>query len=130
MEEEGKTKKKSKRVQVRVIGSDREKSVLVELVTPDNLQRFVLPSSSVVDGMVEEEELQLGVPYGMPWEVVIPPLKADVKALALELRRRDIWTAEDALRNTQAVYGAIQAVYGVELSTILQAASQHSKKGR
>jgi hypothetical protein len=128
--EEDKPKKKSSKVQVRVIGSNLQASTLVELSVPGKLQRFVVPSSSVKDGLIDEEELEMGVPYGIPWETALPPLRVKVEDLAHELRLRDIWTAEDALRNPQAVYGALQAVYGVELSTILQTASNHPKKGR
>jgi hypothetical protein len=73
------------------------------------------------------EAMARGIPYGVDWERVIAQaggMQATPQALAGELRARGIWTAEDLQRNLSAARGAIQAVYGLDLATLVQAAKR------
>lgn len=102
-------------------------AALVE--TTDGLTRATIPANEIVDGAVSEEALDLGVPYGLTWERLVK-LSATPEQIARELRRNGIWTLEDLERNPRAALGAIQSVYGVELSTLLLAAHEEVKHGK
>ena len=75
--------------------------------------------------MVDSDVLDMGVEFGIPWEKLLT-FKTSAADFARELHRHDIWTPEDVFNNPGAVYGALQAVYGVELSTIYKIASERS----
>lgn len=95
----------------------RGESALVEW----NLKRAIIPASVIHDDLtVSQDELEMGIPYGIPWENIT--LTATSQALADHLRANGIWTREDLERNPSAAFGALQAVYGVDLAAIYQAA--------
>ncbi len=109
--------------QVRVI-EKRGPACVVEYA--GGLKRCIVPADEIVDGSVSVETLEAGAPYGLPWERLVT-LSATPEKLAEALRANGIWTAEDLDNNVQAVLGALQAVYGVDLARLLQAA--HNKGG-
>ena len=65
-----------------------------------------------------------GLPYGEPWEQLITAitLHVDPEVLAGELRKADIWTADDLRQAPQRALSAIQTVLGLTLSALMQAA--------
>jgi hypothetical protein len=82
----------------------------------------LLVSSDGTDVMISENDLEMGIPFGVPWEfklkdVVIPAIK-----LARALRENGIWTAEDALKKPDAVKGALISSLSLSLSSIIEAA--------
>lgn len=119
------------KVRVKVV-ENRGPSVLVEYQEKAGekgekvtLKRCVVPFAAVdEDGKVDAGILELGVPYGIPWESVIV-LSATPEALAEALRANGIWTYSDIEANPNAVLGAIQAVYGVDLGRLVQAARNY-----
>lgn len=112
-----------KSIPVRIIKTIGAETALVER---GDLMRRIVPLASVVNGeAILEPEWEMGIPYGLPWEEMIK-LSATPQALADELRRNGIYTYADLEANPQAVMGCIQKVYGVELSTLFQAA--HSRR--
>lgn len=63
-----------------------------------------------------------GVPFSrVEWERVLPPLQATTAQLAEEFKKRGIWTVEDLRASSEAIQGALVAVYGVDVSAILTA---------
>jgi hypothetical protein len=116
---------KVRKFPVRVI-EKRGPARLVEYKTgAGNLARVVVPDDAIDDqGMVLEDDLNLGIPHGLPWEQLIH-LSATPAALAAHLRANGIWTLEDMEANPQAVFGAIQAVYGVDFGRLIQAAHNY-----
>lgn len=102
-------------------------SALVQFVDDDGLQRIELPSSSVgEDGLVDELELGMGMPYGLRWEEIVQ-FSVTPEMLADELRRRGIWTLDNLMVNMQGAVGAFQAIYGVDASRLLKRARQYQK---
>lgn len=97
---------------------------LVEWEEDDRLYRsWVLPEM-VVEGVVDRP--QRGIPYGVDFSHLVV-LQASPQTLDTELKRRDIWTHEDVLHRAQEVLSALQATYGVDLATLLQAAKLANK---
>lgn len=105
-------------VPVRVI-EQRGPSVVVEY--GGGMKRCIIPAEEVTSGGVDPATLEMGAPYGIPWESVLT-LSATPQQLADELRRNGIWTVADLESNPQAAFGAIQAVYGVDLAALYKAA--------
>ena len=89
------------------------------------LKRAVIPAAEVISdelyATVPADVLDEGAPYGLPWERLVK-MEATPEKLADELHRNGIWTMEDVESNPRAIMGALQTVYGVELSTLIQAA--------
>lgn len=102
----------------------RGESALVEFVDDSKLKRAIIPASEVKDGKVDAEILALGIPYGLPWEDLIK-LQSTPERLADELRMRGIWTIDDMRRHQSAVFGALQAVYGIDLAALINAAENY-----
>lgn len=112
------------KITVRLV-EQRGPSAVVEYARPDGSPaRAILPAGLVQDGAVEAGELELGIPYGLPWEEICQ-LAATPAALADALRRAGIWTLEDLRRSPKAAAGAIQAVYGLEFAALIRAAENY-----
>lgn len=118
--------KKIKKIQVRVV-EVRGPSAVVEFA--GGLKRAIIPLEEIEEDSVSAETLELGVPYGAPWESLVQ-LKATPQQLADELRRNGIWTIEDLERNPRAAIGALQTVYGADLSALLLAAHKEVNHGQ
>lgn len=119
-------------VTVRIIHTEGA-AALVEWSAAGQPRRSILPAA-LVTAKMGEEELEGGIPYGDALEEIIPaPGAIAPEALALELRRRGIWNAEDILTaaGQAAAYGALQYLYQVELAALVKAAAGFvSKKGK
>jgi len=118
-----KLKRKPKMILVRLVRSNADNAI-VEFTIDKVLQRATIPSNIIEDGKVPEDELQFGIPYGVPWELV--KLSASSIDLANMLRRMEIWTYEDAMSNPNKVISALQAVYKCDLAQIIQYARENS----
>jgi hypothetical protein len=98
---------------------------LIEVFDNGVYSRVVVPSHSVSDnGKVPADVLEMGIPYGCPWEEMVT-LTATPEAIANELRRRGIYTAEDMLSNQQAVFSVVQSVYSVDSQALIKAAVEY-----
>lgn len=105
-------------IPVRVV-EQRGPSVVVEYA--GGLKRCIIPAENVTSGGVDPQTLEDGIPYGIPWEQVLT-LSATPQKLADKLRANGIWTREDLEANPTAAFGALQAVYGIDLAALYQAA--------
>lgn len=104
--------------------SKRGQSALVEYLDNGRLKRATIPASDISDeGTVVAYKLRMGVPYGLEWSKLVK-LQATAEDLEQNLRNRGIWTGQDALTNVQAVLGAIQATYKIDLGTLLNIAKE------
>ena len=102
----------------------RGDSVLVEWLEGDRLKRAVIPAAKAADGVTDPETLDFGIPHGLPWEEMIE-LHATPALIAEELRKRGIWTIDDMHRDQSAIFGALQAVYGLDLAALINAAETY-----
>lgn len=109
---------------------EREGMVLIEWQSASGLARAL-----VTHNMLQTREgraatviaPERGIPYGVPWEYVLPDMQATRGRLADELRRRGIWTVEDLRAHPQEIMGALTSVYGVDLAAILNAAKDYTR---
>lgn len=124
-EKQEQSKKKAKPVPVTVVNV-RGKSALVEYRENGRLKRVIIPADQAGPA-VDPDTLEMGVPYGIPWEkrvtVTLTP-----EGLAECLRTAGLWTAEDLEANPQAALGALQAAYSIDLAAIYRAAAKHKEK--
>jgi len=105
-------------VPVTVLGQ-KGGSALVEWITAGVPFRGYVPASAVKPDGVSAGTLGKAVPYGIPWQTLHMPGGEDVaETLAVELRRRGIWTAEDLARGQKIAQGAIQAVAQIHLGRL------------
>ena len=88
----------------------RKDVMLIEWAVDGKLRRAMLPIGSVELGTVAAEVLAQAIPYGQAWEDEEFPA-VDAEALANELRREGIWTAEDLMQKTHLARAAIQRAY-------------------
>lgn len=121
MDEDVKPKKKPKMIPIVILKSQPD-SALVEFTHDGLLQRAYIPTAEIVDGKASEAVLDAGIPYGIDWESI--SFKSSNKDLANALRKKGIWTCEDAQRNTNVIVSALQAVYGVDLAALLKYARE------
>jgi hypothetical protein len=118
--------KKLRTIAVSLIRSTKD-SILVEWKDKEGkLQRGYIPVSSYNNGNVLADELELSIPYGIPWEKHIGT-RGTPEEIANKLRSAGIWTKEDLFANTQAAIGAIQSVIGLHLGALLEAAEKHDE---
>ena len=114
-------------MQVKVLGR-KGKSVLVEwLDERQGVQRSYVPLDSVYDRSDKSfcDLAEVGIPFGESWALLaqaLPPL--DGEALQRELRRVNIWTAEDLKANPAAGSSAIQQVIGLSVQQLVRAATK------
>ena len=85
--------KKERLLDVRTV-STKGGSALVEYIEKGFYRRVFVPLGEVENGKVKLSVLQEGVVYGEPWEDYMKVI-ATPEAMANELRRQGVWTAQD-----------------------------------
>lgn len=100
-------------------------SILVEFTRDEQTDRKYIPADKLGDGMVSDEVLDMGIPYGYPWEEI--ELSFDREKLAKNLHDVGIWTAADALKYPQKLSAALYGTLAENLSQILKIAYQENK---
>lgn len=101
-------------------------ALLVQYMTSGFTERKYIPADQLGDGQVLASVLEQGIPYGYPFEEI--QIEFDARKFANELHQIDIWTPDDALRNPQKLWTALNATYADNISKILETA-RHEKKG-
>ncbi len=95
--------------------------VLVEWQDAVGVQRGILPAKVVGDGQnVEYQDLMAAMPYGIPWERITLP-QITLAQFAQAFREKGIWTEQDLQRKLPLARQAIQEVFGINLSFLLEA---------
>jgi hypothetical protein len=77
---------------------------------------------------VDEDELLVGIPYGMPWEELIGEINVTPEMIANELRRSGIWTGQELLMNPDKIRSVMGKVFGVNYSTLLQNVKRYKEE--
>lgn len=115
------------RIRVTVIETVGE-SALVQYQTGATVERKYIPIAEIGDKQVLDEVLERGIPYGYPFEDI--KLEFDSEKFASELRKIGVWTADDALRNPQKLWSAMNAAFAENITNILQSARIEQKRGK
>ncbi len=110
------TKNELPAVPVTVVNSQGQAS-LIEWLDGNRPRRTFVPTAAIVDGLCIDPAA--GIAYGDDWEASIGTLSVTPASVADELRRRGIWTREDARRAPNLVMSALQAAYGLDLARLL-----------
>jgi hypothetical protein len=126
IKEEPKKEQPKKFIEVRVVQS-QGKGAVVEWVSEGRAFRKIAPLSKLKDGKIEEKDLEKCPDYGVPWAKEIK-LSATSEDLENALHNAGIWTPQDALKNSQAILGALNATYKSGLSSILKTAQKYKNK--
>ena len=112
---------------VKVLAS-RGGSVLVEWLEDGKyLERGIVPTDIVIDGLVDNDELALAIPFGIPWSSLIR-FKADPLQLEHELHRVGIWDYDDLVKQPNKAIAVLQSVYSVDYAALKSAARAFSKE--
>ena len=67
------------------------------------------------------DDVMVAAPYGDPFEDVLPDVRISPEALADALRRKGVWTADEASANPQAIVHAIVLAAGLSYSMVQSA---------
>jgi len=119
---------KAKLVPVTVVRVTGE-SALVEYAERGEPRRATIPASLVQDGKAEDETLEAGVPYGVPWER-LETAKVTPASIARALRNAGVWTCDDLRTKQMAAVGALQAAYGVDVGKLNKFATEFAKEAK
>lgn len=112
--------------QIKVIQA-RGESAVVEWVEDGKVFRKIAPVKKINDEQIEEKVLDKCPDYGVAWAKEIE-LSASPEDMEKALHNAGIWTAEDALRNSRAIIGALNAAYKTDLASIINAAKKYINK--
>lgn len=94
-------------------------SVLVEWHQDEDFHRVTIPPEFIDgEGKCHSADLELGIPYGVPFEDFIV-IKATPEKIARLLRNRGIWTVEDLMLQHQVVTGVFKTVYGLNYRELI-----------
>jgi len=96
----------------------KQQTVLVEWQDEGRWRAYV-PAEAVTDDECPSEELQMGIPYGVPWAEVVGDLVITGKQIEDTLKRHGIWTLEDAKKNPMKAATALQAVHKIGVSALI-----------
>ena len=85
-------------------------------------QRAYVPAEVVVDDQCPSEELQMGIPYGVPWAEVVGDLILTGEEIEYTLRGHGIWTLEDVRKEPMKAAAALLAVHKMGVSDLIRRA--------
>lgn len=93
--------------------------------------RAIVPADAIQGDYVSDQDLAMAVPYGVGWEEILEQLLPDrqstIESIALTLRNRGVWTADDARSNINTIVGALQTGYGTTASSIIRTLKQQEE---
>lgn len=102
------------RLEIKVLRQDNN----VTLVNYKD-KAVIIPVSVVDDNFtVDEVDLEAGIEYGVNWADAFSEDGIGAR-IASELYRVGLFTAQDVLSRPNAVQGAIQSAYGVDMARVL-----------
>lgn len=126
-------KRQPKKVKVRKIRQEEE-AILVEWLDKDGYHRASVPGDAfkaktpgLVEGTVNDDVLEVGIPHGLPWEDLVE-IDVTPAMVANELRRVGIWTESELLMNPEKVRGAIGKIIGANYSQLLQNVKRYKEE--
>jgi hypothetical protein len=112
-------------IKVKLIGTDGQ-AAIVEYQIDSRVKRAIVPNSEVKNGQISEKTLQQSIPFGGIELTDYLPEKLTIKTSDLQglLWQRGLWTKDDYLKNPNIILGALQKLYGVDVTRILNLVSE------
>ena len=115
-------------MQVKIIERQKQ-ATLVEWIDALGPHRSIIPADKVgASENVDGHELDLGIPYGVPWEMILT-LTVTSHMIARLLRESGIWTEEDMRRNINAVRAVFTEAYSIDLKNLIDSVRQAREGG-
>ena len=99
-------------------------AAIVEYQSGNSLERAIVPNEAVKNGHIAKENLETAIPFGGVELVdygIAEQLTVNTDDLQRLFRERGLWTEEDYLNNPQVILGALQKLYGLDTTAILNA---------
>ncbi len=126
-EDKEKKPKAARRIEVRVVAQEGE-SALVEWAEEGDLRRAYVPVGKIEGGRCSMDDLNAGIPYGVPWEDLIDVSGLTREAVGREMRRKGFWTSADINENMRTVQRAINAATGLTAASLYTLAREYESK--
>jgi hypothetical protein len=121
------TQKPRSRKVVRVsVVARKDASALVEFVEGQAAQRKTVPADALDGDKIAQDDLDMGVPYGIPWADLVK-VTATPGGIEKALHNAGIWTLEELTSNPRRAIGALQAAYGLDIASLIRAANEYLK---
>ncbi len=99
---------------------------IVQVTKPDGEdETLVVPNKATP---TTEEDVDLGIPYGLPWAKIIGQIKASPKDIEEKLHKHGIFTAEQLRARPQVAMNAIRDALGLDLTNLLDKTDQFVKE--
>ena len=90
-------------------------------------ERRTVPARAIKPGdVISMREWKAGIHYGIPWEDVVT-INATPESLAMELRKRGVYTRKDLEKRIKSVQAAVYEAVGVDLSALIRAAKAYQE---
>ena len=108
----------------------QQQASLVEYIADGSSRRAIVPTDCVritdgkKEGWVSDEEIEMAIPYGVPFDELV--LTVSGLLLAEELHNSGVWTTSDIEANPDMVINAIRAVLRLAYDDVRQFARSHS----
>jgi hypothetical protein len=117
-------------MKVRTVRQSGEAS-LIEYERDDrSIGRVYVPTSLVTGEEIDPAVVEMGVPYGLPWEELLDQrVTPEARAAADALRRRGIWTGDDLRRNPNEAAAVLITAYRGWLHRLLAVSEEFDKEG-
>jgi hypothetical protein len=95
----------------------------------DAPRRGWIPSTAIsANQEVDEKQLKKSVPYGLPYEKVLPSITITPEMLGNALRINGVWTAEDVLKNPMSISRALVDCMGLHTTQIQSLVREFTSK--
>lgn len=97
---------------------------LIEVVRTGETVRCILPMEMLKEKLLSDEQIDLGIPFGLPFAQFLLPNPFIPEIVETRLHNAGIWTLDDLRQNAQKVVRVLQSVYNIELATIIKTAEE------
>lgn len=94
----------------------------------EHLHRGWIPPDALDEDLsVKDEVLAKAAPYGLPFETFLPAIVIKPEDLATALRRRQVWTYDDVMRNPKSLSVALLECMGFHVAQIQTSVREFDK---
>jgi hypothetical protein len=113
------------KTEVKII-SRKGASILVEYIVKELPIRKFVPAEKEINGFVDNDVLEHGIPYGYPWSNV--KLTFNGERFEKEMRNAGLWTVQDVMKFPQKLWSALNATFAEDVSSIIEIAKSENKR--
>ena len=104
-------------MQITVI-RQKGQAVLVEWENEGSRRAYVV-ASAVEDDQCSSQELEIGIPYGLPWREIVGDLVLTGEQIEDALKKHGIWTLEDLRKEPMRAAAALLAVHKMGVNALI-----------